>query len=288
MAEIPIERKERRNWLPLILLALLLLAILGYCFLRPRPAGPVVGADTTRTSMVGADTARGAMNATAGAATGAVAGAAMDTGMAATPGAVPAGSPMDTAIAGRPATAMRGGATGGAPMDTGVRVGPAAMAGGAMAGAAGGASAAVTRFVQFVQRNDTSMENERTHAYTTEGVRLLATALDQVAGSRNRATIQVYTDSMRHAMTRLQRSGPTSDTHANDAKAAFSAAVSAMAAIDRAQGRTSDVAPMRAIYNELSPSRVLMPQLPIVQRYFIAAGQALQAMNAPGTNTTGR
>jgi hypothetical protein len=36
MAEIPIERKERRNWLPLVLGLLALLAVLGYCFTRNR------------------------------------------------------------------------------------------------------------------------------------------------------------------------------------------------------------------------------------------------------------
>ena len=34
MAELPIERKEGRNWLPLVLLGLLLLAVLGYCATR--------------------------------------------------------------------------------------------------------------------------------------------------------------------------------------------------------------------------------------------------------------
>jgi hypothetical protein len=63
-------------------------------------------------------------------------------------------------------------------------------------------------------------------------------------------------------------------------KAAFSAAVSAMAQIDRARGRTRDVAPMRAIYDELDSKRPLLPQLGTVDRFFRAAGDALQAMRS--------
>ena len=217
MAEIPIERKESRNWLPLLLLGLLLLAILGYCFLRPRATTPVAAtADST---------------ATVGAA---------------------------------PATAA-----------------PAAAA--VPAAPAGGDSSAVAQFAQFVQRRDTTQETEGQHAYTAEGVRRLAAALDQVAGQGGSSAIQVYADSMRSSVDRLQRSSPN-DVHAEDAKAAFSAAVSAMTVIDKAQGKTYDVAPMRAIYGRLSPAKPLMPQLATVEQFFTAAGTALQAMNVPGAS----
>lgn len=235
MAEIPIERKQSRSWVPLALLGLLLLLILGYCFLRPRDVTPVgAGADSARTATVGADTARGAMGA-AGATTGAAAGA------------------------------MGAAATG---------------------GAGSGAGSAVDQFIQFAQARDTTKETEGQHAYTAEGIRRIAAALDQVAGQSGSSAIQVYADSMRRSVDRLQQSSPK-DVHAEDAKAAFSAAVSAMTTIDKAQGRTYDVAPMRAIYNQLSPSKPLMPQLSTVQRFFTAAGQALQAMNVPGANASG-
>ncbi len=218
MAEIPIQRKESRNWLPLLLLGLLLLALLGYCFFRPRDTAPVAaGADSTRATTAGADTGRGATGAAA---------------------------------------------------------------------AAGGAGSAVDQYVQFVQQRDTTKETEGQHAYTAEGIRRLAAALDQVAGQNGSSAIQVYADSMRHSVDRLQQSSPK-DVHAEDAKAAFSAAVSAMTTIDKAQGRTYDVAPMRALYNQLSPSKPLMPQLGTVQKFFTAAGTALQAMNVPGANASG-
>lgn len=213
MAEIPIERKESRNWLPLILGALLLLALLGYCFLRPHTPAPVAaGADSTRATTVSADTAH-----------------------------------------------------------------PAAAA----AGAAAPNGDAVAQFVQFVQQRDTTQETEGQHAYTAGGVRRLAAALDQVAGQGGSQAISVYADSMRSSIDRLQRSSPN-DVHADDAKAAFSAAVSAMTTIDKAQGRTRDVAPMRAIYSQLSPTRPLLPQLGTVDRFFKSASDALQAMNVPG------
>ena len=108
-------------------------------------------------------------------------------------------------------------------------------------------------------------------------------ALDQVAGQGGSSAIAVYADSMRHSVDRLQQSSPK-DVHAEDAKAAFSAAVSAMTTIDKSQGRTYDVAPMRAIYNRLDPAKPLMPQLGTVEQFFTAAGTALQAMNVPGAN----
>ena len=225
MAEIPIERKARPNWLPLLLGALVLLALLGYCFLRPRDVAPVVGtADTTR-----------ATTATTSAA--------------------------DTTT----------GITGAAAATT---------------GATAGGGSAVDQYIQFVQQRDTTKETEGQHAYTAEGVRRLAAALDQVAGQNGSSAIQVYADSMRHSVDRLQHSSPT-DVHAEDAKAAFSAAVSAMTTIDKAQGRTYDVAPMRALYTRLSPTKPLMPQLGTVEQFFTAAGTALQAMNVPGANASG-
>lgn len=213
MAELPIERKEGRNWLPLLLLGLLLLAVLGYCATRGDDDAPAT-ADTTSAVGTAGDTALG------GAATG------------------------------------------------------AAGAGAAGTAAAGGA---VAEFAQFVAARDTSAETEANHQYTATGTRLLAAALDEVAGAGNRSAIQAYADSMRSAVDRLQRSA-ADDRHADDARAAFNAAVSAMESLDRAQGRTRDVAPMRAIARELSPDRPLVPQLGVVHRFFEAARDALQAM----------
>jgi hypothetical protein len=219
MAEIPIQRKERRNLLPLILGALVLLALLGWCVTRDRGA-----------------TAAGDMPA-------------VDTGMS---------------VSGA-ATGAAAGAAGGADS--------AASAGGAAAGGAG----ATSDFVSYVAARDTAQETEGNHQYTAGGVRRLAAALEQVAGTS--PSIQVYADSMRSSVDRLQKSADT-DVHADDAKAAFNAAVSAMTAIDKARGTTRDVAPMRAIAGELSSSRPLVPQLPVVQRFFEAASTALQAMGA--------
>ena len=210
MAELPIERKEGRNWLPLVLLGLLLLAVLGYCATRGDDDVPATG-----------DTA-------------AAVGAAGD-------------------------TALGGAAAGAAAAGT---------------AAAGGA---VAQFVQFVAARDTTAETEANHQYTATGTRLLASALDELAGAGNRNAIQVYADSMRSSVDRLQRSA-ADDRHADDARAAFNAAVSAMESLDRAQGRTRDVAPMRAIARELSPDRPLVPQLGVVHRFFEAARDALQAM----------
>lgn len=220
MAEIPIERKEGRNWLPLVLGALALLALLWY-FLGRR------GDDTVAAT---ADT---------------------------------------TAVAAAPATVTTDSAAGATGAATG------AAAGAAGAAVAGGANGAIDQFAQFVEARDTTSETEGQHAYTAEGTRRLAAALDAVAGGS--PNIAVYADSMRRSIDRLQRSSDR-DVHADDAKAAFSAAVSAMEQIDRARGRTRDVAPMRAIYNELSSQRPLLPQLGTVHRFFAAARDALQTM----------
>jgi len=145
----------------------------------------------------------------------------------------------------------------------------------ANAASAGGAAGAIDQFTQFVAQRDTSKETEGQHQYTAEGVRRLAAALEGIAGGS--PSIQVWADSMRRSVDRLQQSAAT-DVHADDAKAAFSAAVSAMAAIDKARGRTRDVAPMRAIYGQLDGKKPLLPQLPTVYRFFDAARDALQAM----------
>lgn len=228
MAEIPIERKENRGWLPWIL-GLLVLLLLAYCFTRSRGARP-------------ADTTAGRPDATA------------------------------TTVAGGTGTAMAGGTTAGAASDT------AAGTGGAAGAAANGgrAGAAVDAFAQFVAARDTSRETETQHQYTAEGTRRLAAALDAIAGGN--PNIAAYADSMRRSIDRLQQTS-RQDMHADDAKAAFSAAVSAMTAIDRTRGGARDVAPMRAIYNQLDSKRLLMPQLPTVDRFFRAANDALQAMH---------
>ena len=209
MAEIPIERKEGRNWLPLILGVLALLA-LAFCFLRPK-------GDTAATR--------------------------------------PADS---AAVAAVPAADSAPGAA-------------------APAAAAGGANGAIDQFVQFVQTRDTTNETEGQHQYTAEGTRRLAAALEGIAGQS--PDIKVYADSMRASIDRLQRSSPN-DVHADDAKAAFSAAVSAMAEIDKSRGRTNDVAPLRATYQDLSGKRPLLPQLGTVDRFFKAAAENLQKMRA--------
>jgi hypothetical protein len=211
MAEIPIERKEGRNWLPLLLLGLLALALLVFFLRRDRAEPGVATADSTATTT----------------STGAVAGAAGAAGGAAAAGATPGGD----------------------------------------------ADVAIAQFVQFAQQRDTARESEDQHQYTAEGTRRLAAALEAIAGGT--PDIRVYADSMRSSIERLQRSSAT-DRHADDAKAAFSAAVSAMGQIDSARGRTRDVAPMRAIYSELNGQRPLLPQLNTVHRFFDAAAQALQ------------
>ena len=221
MAEIPIERKEGRNWLPLILGLLALLLLLGFCFMRR-------GNDGVATAP--ADSAA----------------------VAAAPGAT------DSAAANTAAAPVAGAAAG-------------------AAAAGGNANGAIEQFAQFVQQRDTTQETEGQHAYTAEGTRRLAAALDAVAGSN--PNISVYADSMRSSIDRLQRSSDK-DVHADDAKAAFSAATSAMEQIDRARGRTRDVAPMRAIYNQLSSQRPLLPQLGTVHRFFEAARDALNGMRA--------
>jgi hypothetical protein len=217
MAEIPIERKSSGpGWLPW-LIGLLLLLLLGFCFLRNRGTGGAGTADSAAT-------------------------AARDT----------------TGTAG---------AAGGA--------GAAGAATGAAAGAPGDAAGAIDQFAQFVAQRDTANETEGQHQYTAEGVRRLATALEAIAGGS--PSIQAQADSMRRSVDRLQQSAST-DVHADDAKAAFSAAVSAMTAIDQARGRTRDVAPMRAIYGQLKSQQPLIPQLGTVNRFFEAARDALQAM----------
>ena len=222
MAEIPIERRSKGGpgWLPW-LIGLLLLLLLGYCFMRRGRDG----AATSDSAATAATLRNDSLNSTRGGAAG-----------------VPA--PNDSA--------------------------------GAAAGTAGAAGAgAVDQFVQFVAQRDTAKETEGQHQYTAEGVRRLAAALEGIAGGN--PSIQTWADSMRSSVDRLQRSS-AQDAHADDAKAAFSAAVSAMAAIDKARGRTRDVAPMRAIYGQLDSKRPLMPQLGTVHRFFEAARDALQAM----------
>ncbi len=228
MAEIPIERKESRNWLPLILGLLALLAVLAYCFTRNR------GAET---------------------ATGAAGGAVADSSAVNNaPGTVAGPVPADSAAATN---------TGGAP---------------AVAGAtAGGANGLIEQFTTFVQTRDTTQETEGNHVYTAEGTSRLAAALDGIAGGS--PNISVYADSMRRSIQRLRTSG-AQDVHADDAKAAFSAAVSAMEQINRARGRNTDVAPMRAIYNELNGRQPLLPQLGTVDRFFRAASEALGGMRS--------
>lgn len=192
MAEIKIEEKKRGGLLPIILGAILLLLLLGWCTMRDRTTGTGSLEDTTRVSTA------------------------------------------------PPATAARD-------------------------------------FITYVTTRDTVQETEGNHQYTAGGVRRLATALEEIAGGN--PNIAVYADSMRSSVDRLQQSSE-SDVHADDAKAAFSAAVSAMEQIGRARNTALDAASMRAIYNDLTSQQPLMPQLPVVQRFFEAARDALQGMSS--------
>lgn len=133
-------------------------------------------------------------------------------------------------------------------------------------------------FITYVTTRDTVQETEANHQYTAGGVRRLATGLEEIAAGN--PDIAVYADSMRSAVDRLQQSAET-DRHADDAKAAFSAAVSAMEQVSRTRGSDLDVGTLRAIYNDLSSQQPLLPQLPVVQRFFEAARDALQAMGIP-------
>jgi hypothetical protein len=194
MAEIKIEGKKRGGMLPLILGAILLLLLLGWCAFRDRTTGTGALGDSTRISTA------------------------------------------------PPATAAR-------------------------------------EFITYVTKRDTAQETEGNHQYTAGGVRRLAAALEEVAGGN--PNVKVYADSMRSSVDRLQRSADT-DVHADDAKAAFSAAVSAMEQIGRARGASLDTPSMRAIYNDLSSQQALMAQLPVVQRFFEAARDALQGLGTAG------
>ena len=235
MAEIPIERKPARNWLPLILAALALLILLGYCATRNRNAtGTTASGDSASTRNVLTDSGRNTGAGVAGAGAGSSASAAAGT----------AG---------------------------------AAAGNGAAGATSGGANGAVDQFVQFTQQHDTTGETEGQHQYTAEGTRRLAAALEALGGSGS--NISMYADSMRSSVDRLQRSS-AKDMHSDDAKAAFSAAVSAMAQIDKTKGTTRDVAPLRAIYNQLNSKQPLMPQRATVERFFKAAADALQTMRS--------
>jgi hypothetical protein len=58
MAEIPIERKQSKNWLPLIIGALVVLALLGWWASRNRDNGTVTNASDT-SATVTTDSAAG-------------------------------------------------------------------------------------------------------------------------------------------------------------------------------------------------------------------------------------
>ncbi|MBC8086886.1 MAG: hypothetical protein H7Z40_06445 [Phycisphaerae bacterium] len=142
--------------------------------------------------------------------------------------------------------------------------------------------AAVIEFVNFIAARDTVQEAEGNHQYSATGMRLLASALESMAGTAARTgdsttavNVTVYVDSMRNSVGRLQQT-TTQDQHAQDVKAGLSAAVSALEQMDRAGNRTRDMASLRAIYNELNSTQPLRPQLSVVQRFFEAARDALQ------------
>ncbi len=94
MAEIPIERKESRNWLPLILGLLALLAVLAYCFTRNR------GAETATGAAAGAVADSSAVNNAPGTVAGPV---PADSAAATNTGGGPAGGarPLGASAAGR-------------------------------------------------------------------------------------------------------------------------------------------------------------------------------------------
>lgn len=228
MAELPIERKTGTNWLPIIIGAVVILALLGWCATRNT---------ATETTPAVSDTT--AMNSVPSATTATTTG-----------------------------------------------------------------TGALAEYVSYIAARDTAQETEGNHQYTSGGIRHLAAALEAMAGGAGRdsamgagaaggaavggtagtgaaVNITTYADSMRSSVDRLQQSA-TTDVHADDVKAAFSAAVSAMEQIDRASSRTRDVASMRAIYNELDSKQPLLPQMSTVQRFFEAARDALQSMSTAG------
>jgi len=85
MAEIPIDRKEGRNWLPLILGLLLLLALLGYWFTRNRGAETAGGTTDSATVSNAPGVGAGALPADSAAATTGKAPGAVDSASAGSP-----------------------------------------------------------------------------------------------------------------------------------------------------------------------------------------------------------
>lgn len=205
MAEIPIERKPARNWLPLILAALVVILVLGYCATRNRNQTAVATAGDTTSRAARTDT----LNRMAATAT---------------------------------------------------------------------ADSALEQFKQFIQQPPAAAANpgETPHQYAGEGIRLLSAAIEAVGSGVN---VAVYADSMRSSVARMQASS-VNDLHSDDVKAAFSAAVSAMDEINRSRGKTVDMAALRSSYSELNATQLLLPQRPVLDRFFKAAADALQALRA--------
>ena len=152
-------------------------------------------------------------------------------------------------------------------------------------GTAVGASAdgAVADYLTHVRGEGDFSDMGRAHAYTSTGLRLLASAIEQVAraDTTGRASVEARLTTLRERAEALQRD-PSSPQHARMTRDAFTAAADAMRELQRVRfpAAAGEVERARSAAEALSASRPLLEQRDAAHAFFQRAGDALQRMRA--------
>jgi hypothetical protein len=142
---------------------------------------------------------------------------------------------------------------------------------GTVTGAAGATMAgddAVSQFTTFIATTDATRDETGQHAYTAEGLRRLAAAID---GSRLGAAAGARTSFIRAMGDSLQLTTPGNDRHSEMTRVAFDSAAAALSGMGAAG------AALQGHARAVRPERHLQAQKAEIQRFFESARDALQS-----------
>ncbi len=148
---------------------------------------------------------------------------------------------------------------------------------------------AVDDFVTFVQEGNAREEMDIDHKYTSEGIRLLAVALSDMADQlgADDLNIQQKKDELKLKADRIQKD-PNSTQHADTIRSAFKISAELMDEIQKENfpNLENQVSNVKETAENVDPNTQTLNQKENVKAFFSSSAQALSEMNNNNNNNT--
>ncbi len=140
------------------------------------------------------------------------------------------------------------------------------------------AGTAVTEYLQFVDGRSSRVASQA-HEYTSNGLRQLAAALDEIAvgDSAGGVAVQPRVREIRERADAMQQNRNSND-HALQAREAFVLASSLIAQM-RGMGAAGDTDALQQAATAIEPSRPLLDQSNQIEQFFEQAGAAIRRLS---------